>query len=48
MTLPDIPDTHSSQPTNKDIFMAKKFKTIDGCEAAAYVAFRVNETSPSR
>jgi pyruvate-ferredoxin/flavodoxin oxidoreductase len=24
--------------------MAKKFKTIDGCEAAAYVAFRVNET----
>ena len=24
--------------------MAKKFKTIDGCEAAAYVAYRVNET----
>jgi len=22
----------------------KKFKTIDGCEAAAYVAYRVNET----
>ena len=44
MTAPDNPAGVSSPLTINDIFMAIKFKTIDGCEAAAYVAFRVNET----
>jgi len=36
--------TESSPKTSKSASKPKTFKTLDGCEAAAYVAYRLNES----